>query len=376
MTVLLVSYTISLKAQNFFATLLKSLEGTILHNKQPNQAGKYNIADVDSFLQKLDELNIIHSQLEERRQKAQESLVDSEELLKTVTNAVQSSVILIDHLDQVQFMNPAAEKMFGYTSEELIGKKLHQILVPDRFQEQALKGFAHFYETGTGPALHQSLELVVRHKNNREFPIELFVGKVLRDDRWWAVGAAIDISDRKQKEETLTRLAETDPLTGVNNRRNFFTLTKQEIKRCRRYKQNCFVLMFDLDHFKQVNDTHGHSVGDKVLQHFTKTCLMNLRDSDIFGRLGGEEFAAVLTGIGKEDVLLVANRIREAFRDITIEVTPQKTIPVSTSVSVGATQIDQKQGDIKQGIAAADQALYQAKANGRNQVVFKDSSEP
>jgi len=129
------------------------------------------------------------------------------------------------------------------------------------------------------------------------------------------------------------------------------------------------VMLFDLDHFKSVNDRFGHNVGDKVLVAFAHTLTATLRPSDIVGRLGGEEFAAVLIGIGRERALALGERIRTEFAQVTSRIDSDE---VGATVSVGVAMNDRKALDVVALLPQADQALYRAKDRGRNRVELID----
>jgi len=276
-------------------------------------------------------------------------------------------VILIDDHDVVRFFNPAAEQIFGYERGEILGEKFHPLIVAEEMQQAAQDGLAEFWRTGQGPIIDTSRELIARKKDGRIFPAEVFISKIKKDDTYWAVGAVLDITDRKVKEEKLVMLATMDGLTGVFNRRHFLFLAEQEVARSKRYNKDLFFLMFDLDHFKEVNDTFGHETGDRVLQDFASICTEGLRRSDIFGRMGGEEFAALVVEAREEEVMAVAERIRENFALQTIV---RDETEKNLSVSIGISRLDPVTGSLESAYAAADMALYKAKDQGRNKVVM------
>lgn len=307
--------------------------------------------------------------LEDRQRlvETKKNLQQSQEMMSAIADAVQSAVLLIDEEDRIRFSNPAAERLFGYSQKELDGCKVHETLVPESLQQRAKEGLDTFRETGTGPALGKPMELAVRRKDGSEVFVELHVGRVRRDNCWWAVGVAVDISLHKSREKMLANLAETDPLTGVGNRRSFMHLAEAELIRSRQTEVPLFFLMFDLDHFKMINDSYGHSIGDAVLSEFAAICTRNLRDTDLFGRIGGEEFAAVITSKGPQIVYAVAERIRKAFIGITVRVGKQY-LEIDTSVSIGLVRVDPFQDTVESGLEKADTALYQAKELGRNRV--------
>jgi diguanylate cyclase (GGDEF)-like protein len=156
-----------------------------------------------------------------------------------------------------------------------------------------------------------------------------------------------------------------DALTGVGNRRAFFERGEKLLYRSAFDCRPTVLLLFDLDGFKQVNDTFGHHVGDRVLTAFCGTATAALRPDDLFGRLGGEEFASLLPHTSLDEGLAVAERIRSNFEATTLEVganTLAATVSVGVAISIDSSR---KLANI---IKAADRALYRAKANGRNRV--------
>lgn len=145
--------------------------------------------------------------LEDRRRLAetQLSLQQSEEMLRAITDAVQSAVFLIDDEDRIQFVNPAAGATFGYSREEMIGYRLHEIIIPERFRQQAREGLSAYSHTGEGPMLGKPQEMIARHKSGKELTILIQVGRIYKEGRWWAVGSAVDITERLEAEADLKR---------------------------------------------------------------------------------------------------------------------------------------------------------------------------
>ncbi len=169
----------------------------------------------------------------------------------------------------------------------------------------------------------------------------------------------------RQAHDQLALLANTDVLTGVSSRRAFLAGLEAELARARRHNESLSLLMLDIDHFKRVNDVHGHPIGDAVLKQFSETCAGMLRAHDLFGRLGGEEFAIVLPHTDAEGARCVAEKIRTAVAQ-----TPMPTAAgdITVTVSIGLAQMEGLPGEVDQLMARADQALYEAKRGGRNQV--------
>jgi len=171
-----------------------------------------------------------------------------------------------------------------------------------------------------------------------------------------------ELEEAKQIAE---RLARTDSLTGINNRRALIESASVIHDNARRYNHAYSVLMIDIDHFKQVNDSYGHVSGDLVLRELANSIMRTIRSVDIIGRIGGDEFGVVLPETSAVDALILAERLRLNFSS--------KSIPVgdgylSFTISIGAAFLTETDGSLEDVIANADNALYQAKHQGRNSV--------
>jgi diguanylate cyclase (GGDEF)-like protein len=177
-------------------------------------------------------------------------------------------------------------------------------------------------------------------------------------------GALQDVTERKRLEQQLEYHANHDSLTSLANRRHFLDLAQQELLRARRYGSPLAIAMLDLDHFKSVNDTYGHEAGDRVLRQFADIARGVLREVDIMGRLGGEEFAVLFPETNGANALEVAERVREAIAgsDIAMEREPA----IRISVSIGVTAYLATDSNLDMLLGRADQALYEAKRAGRN----------
>ncbi|MFA7346919.1 MAG: diguanylate cyclase [Desulfurivibrionaceae bacterium] len=364
---LLISFLFSKHIRRLSQQFLACLEKSLLQQQQGLCSKNTRIREISLFSEKMDALLAQYGAMEQERRNSQRKLQENEDIFRVVFNSVQSAVILIDSEDTVRFFNPAAERIFGYTREEILGKKFHPLIVVDDMRQAAHDALAVFWHTGKGPIIGTSRELLAKKKDGRIFPAEVFISKIKKDDGFWAVGAVLDITDRKVKEEKLVMLATMDSLTGVFNRRHFLLLAEQEVARSKRYNKNLFFLMFDLDHFKEINDTFGHETGDRVLQDFASICTEGLRRADIFGRMGGEEFAALVVEAEEEEAIAVAERIRKNFAS---QIVTRDETEKNLSVSIGISRLDPVTGSLESSYAAADQALYEAKGKGRNRVIM------
>ena len=178
--------------------------------------------------------------------------------------------------------------------------------------------------------------------------------------------AFILLAMAKERTELRHRTAAmVDPLTGIANRRAFLQDASALAKRHKGTPRPTAVLLVDLDHFKSVNDRFGHAIGDRVLQIFADTARESVRSTDLVGRLGGEEFAAILCDTAAERAVAVAERLREGFAKVAQDVDGR---PVCATVSIGVVHCDGPVLDVSELLAQADQALYFAKERGRNRV--------
>jgi len=163
------------------------------------------------------------------------------------------------------------------------------------------------------------------------------------------------------------RMAITDPLTGVHNRRHFFVLAEREMAKIRRTGLTPSVIMLDIDRFKTINDTYGHLVGDQVLVNVAKRCRAMIRESDIFGRYGGEEFIIFLPETALPDAIRVADRMRkEVARSPIVTDTGEE---IQVTISMGVSSAEGADTELEALIDSADRALYVAKCAGRNRVM-------
>lgn len=186
----------------------------------------------------------------------------------------------------------------------------------------------------------------------------------LREERLLNRRLRREIAERRKAQAQLQLLATTDDLTGLFNRRRFLTACNQELARFNRYGHPVSLLLLDVDHFKNVNDNHGHDVGDKILQALAARFINNLRGTDMLGRLGGEEFGALLPGTGLNDAKTVAEKLCKAVAGRPLKADGLE-LPISVSIGVVAARADAPTSE--ELLHLADQALYLAKERGRNQ---------
>lgn len=179
-------------------------------------------------------------------------------------------------------------------------------------------------------------------------------------------GVVTDVTERKRIEVELQWLATTDSLTQLAKRRHFIRQLEAELARLRRSLiSQAALLMFDLDHFKQINDNWGHAVGDQVLRHFAEVLRQHLRKHDVAGRIGGEEFAVLLSGASLDDALHFAQRIQQALLHAPLR---QGEQPIALTTSIGVATLSREDGSAEAALTRSDMALYRAKKAGRNRI--------
>ncbi len=213
-----------------------------------------------------------------------------------------------------------------------------------------------------------SHDLRVMNENGTFQWIEI-IGSLVRDSNGnpsKISGILIQADIRKNLEIKLKKEAETDDLTGILNRRIFWKKLKHQINKSKNRNSKFSLLIFDIDHFKHVNDTWGHPAGDKVLKHFTTLCLKELRDGDIFARVGGEEFALLLQNSTEKIALKVGERIRS-----TVESTPCITGNEEINITVSGVCVTCHDKKINSDslYKNADESLFEAKNSGRNRII-------
>ncbi|GAC1322680.1 MAG: hypothetical protein NVSMB2_20070 [Chloroflexota bacterium] len=190
-----------------------------------------------------------------------------------------------------------------------------------------------------------------------------------------AAAVAVALQNAHLYQET-QRLATTDALTGLSNYRHFHDLLGLEVQRARRMDYPIGLVIMDLDHFKQVNDRHGHPLGDVALRQVAEQLRKRLRRTDVVGRIGGEEFGAILPGDSLVEVAVVAEKLRRSIEELPPLQGGMATHATHLTLSIGGTSLSSDVVDVQLLMSCADRALYQAKKNGRNQVRLWTEPQP
>lgn len=473
-----------------------------------------------------------------KRDLALQAFRESNEILLTITAAAKDAIVMMDHQGVISFWNTAAERIFGHTADEAIGKELHTLLAPRRHLEQYRRGIGRFRDSGEGPSVGKTLELTAVKKDGTEFPLELSLSALQLKGEWHAVGVLRDISRRKQSEEelrthreqleqmvaerteelnavndllrqeivdrmrteealarsenflntifysfhepfsivdrnfryirfndtyartrnklskdlfgkkchevlhsrteicddcviektflsqvpcmkeklatlpdgtatwfeistypifdqqknvshvveytrditsrknaekekealikTLNYLSTTDSLTGLFNRRALNDMLQREIEHSRRYMTELSLIICDVDLFKTINDTHGHSAGDQALMAVSDVLRRTLRKADILGRYGGDEFMIILPETSLAGAISLAEKVRTAVEKQELELPGDKR--VGLTLSIGVASCCMSEDNLDTIVSLADAALYTSKEEGRNRL--------
>ena len=294
---------------------------------------------------------------------ARKQVEDEIRQLGTAVRQSSSCVVITDHRGNIEYINPRFSQVYGYSLEEAIGKNPR--IINSGSQEQKI--YQNLWSTITA-GQSWSGEFCNVSKTGDKYWVKATISPVTdeHDEIRHFVGVQEDITELKNNQDLLLELATTDSLTKLANRRHFLEKCVQEISRCRRYAGGMALLMVDVDHFKKVNDTLGHDVGDLVLQKLARLMEEALRTSDLAGRLGGEEFGALLPETDLDQAFEVAERLRKLIEKTQIT-TPSGPIGITVSIGIGGNLAGCQ--TIEELLKHADLALYEAKAGGRNRVI-------
>jgi diguanylate cyclase (GGDEF)-like protein/PAS domain S-box-containing protein len=297
------------------------------------------------------------------RRLAEEALKESEERFRSIQESALDAIITMSPDGLITSWNPQAETTFGWSADEVVGRVLSDTIVPPEFRDAHTRGLERFLATGEGEVLNKRVEVTALDRDGHQFPVELAVVPLYHDEAVSFCAFIRDIRERKKAEETIRHLAYHDVLTGLPNRVLFEERLRMELARARRTRQKVAVMCLDLDRFKIVNDTVGHSGGDQLLQEVASEFGETIREGDTVARVGGDEFTFLLPGIERaDDAAVVAERVLQIIRHP--RVIGGQEFRVSTSV--GITIFPRDGDDAETLLRNADTAMYRAKERGRD----------
>lgn len=283
---------------------------------------------------------------------------------RSVVDAAYDAIITMDQQQSITLFNRAAENLFGYSAADIIGEPI-TLLLPER------------YRAGHAQYVHQFARSPVRSRQMSErnriygqrhdgslLPLEIAISKINVGGLVEFTAIVRDISDHVQLMDLLQKQATTDELTGLPNRRDFIETVEPMLHA----GESLCVFILDLDHFKHINDTYGHDIGDEVLRVLAKIVIGTEWGIAMFARWGGEEFVAVLRGADVDKGRTVAEKLRAMIDEQAFTHEWRLGKPVPFTVSIGVAHSQSGERDVEALVKRADEALYRAKETGRNRV--------
>jgi diguanylate cyclase (GGDEF)-like protein/PAS domain S-box-containing protein len=309
--------------------------------------------------------------LGQRQRRAEKALLKSEDLFRSALEHAPIGMALASPDGKFVRVNRAFCDIVGYEPEALLNLSFEAITHPD----DVARDIACLKRMEAGEIRSYEIEKRFLHKDGRIVWVQNTVS-ISRDDKGkqqQIIQQVQDITERKELAQRLEHEARTDCLTGLSNRRHFLELATQELARVRRYRSPLTLAMLDVDHFKTINDTYGHEIGDKVLIELADICRRALREPDVVGRIGGEEFAILFPQTACDQAYEIAERLRMAIAAAEIPI--EHGLPVHFTVSLGITSFAESDTNIDMLLSRADKALYEAKHNGRNRVVIEGATK-
>jgi diguanylate cyclase (GGDEF)-like protein/PAS domain S-box-containing protein len=290
-------------------------------------------------------------------------LEKSQNQLQSIISNVMDGIITTNESGEIQGFNPAAEGIFGYSQQDVLGKNL-KMLMPETDRNAHDGHINRYLQTGKTRILGvRGREVTAVRRNGEEFPMEMSVSEMVLGGHRYFIGIVRDITERKQAEQKIAHLAHYDYLTDLPNRALLLDVLHHSMSLAKRNKGKTAVLFLDLDGFKKTNDTHGHDAGDLLLKGVSIRLKETIRDSDTVARVGGDEFIIVLDNVGTaENAEQVANKIIAAL---------SKPFDINgrhchVGGSVGISLFPDDSNNPETLVKQADEAMYLAKQSGKN----------
>ena len=328
------------------------------------------MTEIDSAEDENDEKSL----LEERVKALEVDLRQKKEIILAQHNKLEAffdssidAVVQMDFDGYITGWNHQAEKVFGWSAEEILDQTIEQTIIPERYRDAHKKGMKRFLETGKTSVMNSLIEIHAAHRDGHEFPIELSVSVIDSADLQEFNAYIRDISERKHAETVIWNQANFDALTSLPNRNLFLQKLEHEIRSCDRSNLSLALLYIDLDRFKDVNDSLGHDMGDLLLIEISSRLKKTIREIDTVSRLSGDEFTVILGQINDQ---LSVQPVCQQILDALAEPYQLDNEKVFLTASIGVTFYpgDSKKIEVLQ--RNGDQAMYAAKGEGRNRYHF------
>ncbi|MBI4833541.1 MAG: sensor domain-containing diguanylate cyclase [Planctomycetes bacterium] len=294
------------------------------------------------------------------------------EFYKNLLDNLSEGVYFVDNDRKITYWNKGAQKITGYSEEEVIGKQCSDniLMHVDGKGQSLCVGLCPLAECMACKRACSN-EVYLHHKKGYRIPVSVRVSPI-NDEKGKIIGAVELFSDNTdrmialKRAQELQQIAFLDELTGIGNRRYTEINIRAKLDELKRYKWGFGVIFSDIDHFKKVNDTYGHDTGDEILKMVAKTMSSALRSFDFLGRWGGEEFVAIAVNVDKNELYGIAEKLRHLVEKSGLKLQKEN---LTVTISSGAT-LAHPDDTISSLIKRADKLMYQSKSNGRNQVTM------
>lgn len=301
-------------------------------------------------------------EIEAERETYRENLQHSEESARLMLENSLDAVINMNVEGVVTEWSGSAERIFGYSRQEALGQLLGNLIVPMEHREAHAKGMRRLLTTGESHIIGKLIEIVAIRRDGAEFPVELSIAQIKRGGEIFFSAFIRDISERKSSEARIQYLANYDALTGLANRNQLNERVKYSISLAHRSHEKIALMFLDIDHFKDVNDSLGHSVGDLLLVELASRFKSALREEDTISRLGGDEFILLLHNADEYAATHVAQKLLQTIeRPMMIE-----NHQLSVTASIGIALYPNDGEDLETLLRNADVAMYKVKQENRN----------
>lgn len=288
---------------------------------------------------------------------------------KEILNSLQDGIYFLDRNRKITFWNRGAEEITGYSANQVVGKSCRDNLLNHVNEHGQELCNIHCPMAATMlDGKPREAYVYLHHAEGHRVPVKIR-STVIRDKDGNAIGAVetfnkgISPENAERRIRKLQKTAFLDPLTSIGNRRHLESRLKFSLIEFQENRIGFGLLFCDIDHFKDLNDTFGHSLGDRTLRMVAQTLRANIRDTDTMGRWGGEEFIVILRDINAESLAMIGEKLLSLVRESNLKLPDNRVL--SATISIGGTLV-RENDTVDSVVDRADRLMYQSKANGRN----------
>jgi len=317
---------------------------------------------------------LLISALQSERNLAHMTIQKNDKKLRAVIDGAFDAIVTIDSAGLLVEFNPAAERIFGYKKEDVLGKSMSELIIPARYRAAHHAGHQQYKLSGVTHIFNQRIELVGMRADGSEFPIELTLTALKDANLSLVTGFVRDISEQKRARQEIENFAYYDVLTSLPNRRLLADRYQHAMSIAQRAKTYCALLFIDLDKFKVLNDTKGHDVGDQLLIEVAHRIQHTVRSGDTVARLSGDEFVVILESLD-QNASIAYQQVSEIAQKLLAELNKSYYLSLfefSTSASIGITLFNDNALTFEDHLRHADTAMYLSKDSGGNTYRFYD----